>query len=65
MTVVRAKITGGPANDVGLASWAKVLRFAYGTGLVDSGTTDEDRIEAFGAFLAGHDRPPKISTRPT
>lgn len=62
--IARPKITGGPAGDVGLASWAKVLRFAYGTGLVDSGRTHEERIEAFAAFLAGHERPPKISSRP-
>lgn len=61
MTVYRPKITGGPANDVGLAALAEVLRYAYARepAEVYQARTDEQALEHFAAFLAGHNRPPE------
>lgn len=62
MTVYRAKITGGPAVDVGLGAFAQVLRAIYVDGRFYVHEDGADELELFAAFLAGHERPPKRST---
>lgn len=63
--IYRPTITGGPAGDVGLGAFAKVLRAIYADGRFYVRGTDDDALELFAAFLAGHERPPAIPTRPT
>lgn len=58
MTIYRPKIRGGPAGDVGLGKLAAVIRYGYGAGYLKVEGDEEAQLEAFGAFLAGVDRPP-------
>lgn len=56
--IARPRITGGPAGDIGLGTFAAVLRYGYAMGLTPERETDADAIEHFAAFLAGHGRRP-------
>jgi len=65
VTVHIPTIKGGPAGDVGLGALAAVVRFMYATGPShqDAGRTDDQAVELFAAFLAGHDRPARPPRR--
>lgn len=57
MTIARPRIRGGPAGDVGLAALAAVIRYGYAMGHLEGGSTDDETIELFAAFLAGQGPP--------
>lgn len=56
--IARPRITGGPANDVALATLAEVLRYGYAFGCTPAPTSDDHAVELFAAFLVGHGRRP-------